>query len=237
VTQPEFDIHARDYTAMHARSIRASGEEPGYFHDYKISELRSLADLWGLSAPAILDFGSGIGNSVPYFRRYFPDSRVDLADVSPESLKMSADLHGGPEVRVLIGADGHVPLPDGGHDIVFAACVFHHLDPAAHDATLRELRRVVRPGGRLMIFEHNPLNPLTVRAVRDCPFDENAILIRAGEMRGRVTQAGWRGAMIDYHVFFPAALARLRALEPGLRWCPLGAQYACHAQAPAAARA
>jgi hypothetical protein len=32
-------------------------------------------------------------------------------------------------------------------------------------------------------------------------------------------------------VFFPAALRRLRVLEQGLRWLPLGAQYALHARA------
>ena len=42
-----------------------------------------------------------------------------------------------------------------------------------------ELKRVLRAGGACVIFEHNPLNPLTVQAVNTCPFDENAVLIKA----------------------------------------------------------
>jgi hypothetical protein len=64
-----------------------------------------------------------------------------------------------------------------------------------------------------------------VRVVRDCPFDENAVLIAAGALRERVREAGFSQARVRYRVFFPHALRRLRAFEPALTWLPLGAQY------------
>lgn len=228
----EFDSYVQSYEAQHRQSIRLSGESPEYFATYKIRELARLASGWGLHRPQILDFGSGIGNSLPAFRRYFPDVPTTASDVSAESLKAARRLHGGDEPQLLI-ADGKLPAADSAFDLVFTACVFHHIDHAEHVDWLREIRRVTRPGGHVVIFEHNPLNPLTRHAVRNCPFDANAHLITAAQMRQRLALAGWETLSCNYHVFFPAALARLRPLEAALRWCGIGAQYACSGRAPA----
>ncbi len=226
----EFDSYVAQYDEDHRASIRLSGEEPAYFADHKIRALRRLVDAWAISRPRILDFGAGIGASVPGFRQHFPEAAVTLADVSEESLRFARAQHGDREPQIVIG-DGRVPVAPASFDVVFTACVFHHIPHEEHHAWLVELKRVVRPGGRIVIFEHNPLNPLTLHAVRNCPFDVNAHLIRAAEMRRRVLAAGWQQAGTDFHVFFPAALARLRPLERHLKWCPIGAQYACHARA------
>jgi ubiquinone/menaquinone biosynthesis C-methylase UbiE len=227
----EFDRHVADYDRQHRQSIRLSGESPSFFAEHKVRELARLARGWGMAAPRILDFGAGRGNSLPAFRRHFGAGAVTLADVSGESLAAARRLHGGAERHLLI--DGpRLDAPDGSFDLVFAACVFHHVPEEEHLAWLAELRRVAAPGGRIVVFEHNPLNPLTRHAVANCPFDENAVLIRAGALRARLAAAGWRGARTDYHLFFPAALRRLRALEPLLRGVAMGAQYACHAVKP-----
>jgi hypothetical protein len=103
--------------------------------------------------------------------------------------------------------------------------VFHHIPHEEHVALLAEIRRVLVPGGRLFVFEHNPLNPLTRHAVNTCVFDEHAKLIVASTMRGRARDAGFATAGIRYRIFFPHALRRLRPLEAKLTWLPLGAQY------------
>jgi hypothetical protein len=84
----------------------------------------------------------------------------------------------------------------------------------------------------LTIFEHNPLNPLTVHAVNSCPFDENAVMIRAKTLLRSLQDAGWACAALRYHIFFPHALKGLRSLEKYLRWVPLGAQYSATAWRP-----
>lgn len=227
----EFDEYVDDYVDQHSKSIRLSGESPDFFAEYKIKELKKMADNWGFSDPAILDFGSGIGNSVPAFRTHFTGVDVTQADLSPDSLTRARELHGGDESQIQISETG-IPVEADSFDIVFTACVFHHIPHDEHDFWLRELLRVTAPGGRLVIFEHNPWNPLTLHAVRNCPFDVNAHLITAPQMAKRLRAAGWSDVKNTFHVFFPAALAPLRAIDPALGWCPIGAQYSCAGRAP-----
>jgi SAM-dependent methyltransferase len=219
----EFDLLADEYDRVHAANVAITGEQPAYFAEYKVADLARLARSQALRVAQILDFGSGVGNSIPFFRQYFPGSALHCADVSARSIERARSRFPGSERHVRI--DDGIPLPSGSQDIVFSACVFHHIPHDEHAHWLSELRRVTRPGGVLAIYEHNPLNPLTVRAVKTCPLDVNAHLIRAGVLRARALACGWDIARIEYKLFFPAPLRRLRSLEPHLHWLPAGAQY------------
>ena len=59
--------------------------------------------------------------------------------------------------------NNRIPAEADSFDVVFSACVFHHIPHGEHLNWLQELHRITRPGGLIAIFEHNPLNPLTVR--------------------------------------------------------------------------
>jgi len=225
--EAEFDKFAHEYDAMHSASIAAYGEGTEYFAEYKIGDIAREYERYGgtaSAAPRILDFGSGNGGSVPYVRKYFPTARLICLDVSRRSLEIAAQRF--PSLAQYVHFDGtRIPFPEEHFDIAYTACVFHHIDHAEHVALLRELNRVLRPGGILFVFEHNPYNPLTVRIVNSCPFDEHARLIRGGLMKQRVTAAGFSATSVRYRVFFPHALRLLRPLERILTWLPLGGQY------------
>jgi hypothetical protein len=100
-----------------------------------------------------------------------------------------------------------------------------HIDHGEHLRLLKEFHRALTGDGVAFVFEHNPLNPLTVRAVNTCPFDENARLIGARAMQSRLLAAGFKDARVRYRIFFPNALRALRPAEKWLTWLPLGAQY------------
>lgn len=221
--ETEFDKVASQYREMHAANIKITGEDPEYFAEYKVIDIASeLGER--VDAPRVLDFGAGIGYSVPHFRRHLPDSRITCIDVSRKSLELGAEAYGrDAEFTYYDGAT--IPFEPATFDVALASCVFHHIDHAEHIAQLREIRRVLKPGGMLCVFEHNPLNPLTRHAVNTCPFDENAVLIGAATMRRRALDAGFREALVKYRIFFPHFLRALRPLEPKLTWLPLGAQY------------
>jgi ubiquinone/menaquinone biosynthesis C-methylase UbiE len=220
----EFDQFADNYHDEHAANVAVTGEGPEYFAEYKIADLARLVAKRRLPSQRILDFGSGIGNSIPYFRKYFPNASVACADISARSMEIARKRFPGGENFVLI-SDNRMPLEDASQDVIFSACVFHHIPHNEHEHWLKELRRVVHPSGILVIYEHNPLNPLTVRAVNTCPFDVNARLIQGGIMRKRALAAGWAKASVDYRVFFPSLVRFLRPFETHLGWLALGAQY------------
>lgn len=222
--ETEFDAIADDYHAQHARNIAGSGESPEYFHNYKIADAAAICRRYGVGAKAILDFGSGIGNSIPAMREHFPAAALTCADVSQRSLDLSKSRYPGPEVAALIAGET-LPFEDESFDLAFSACVFHHIPHEEHAVWLRELRRVTKRGGLLVIFEHNPWNPLTVRAVNTCPFDVNARLIAAPALKASVAAAGYEPLATWYRIFFPRGLAALRPLEKLMHGLPVGAQY------------
>ena len=221
----EFDLFADEYDQQHRANIALTGEGPEYFAQYKLQAFRAMVPG---SARDLLDFGMGTGNSIPWFQKYFPASNLTGVDVSQRSLDIAQARFPGAAAGVRL--TGHrIPVDDNHFDAAFSACVFHHIDHGEHVAWLADICRVVKPGGMLAIFEHNPLNPLTLRAVNTCPFDINARLIRAGKFAEAYRSAGWKQVCIRYHIFFPRALAALRGLEPSLSWLPLGAQYSISA--------
>jgi SAM-dependent methyltransferase len=224
--EAEFDKFADEYRALHASNIRMSGESPEFFAEYKVRDVIETLSAAGPlpPRPTILDFGGGIGTSVPHFRKHCPEARLTCLDVSRRSLALASERF--PGMADFTWFDGKtVPFPDGSFDVAFAACVFHHIDHALHGGLLRELRRVLAPGGMIFIFEHNPLNPLTRHAVNTCAFDEDAHLLSGSSMRRSLVEAGFADAEIRYRLFFPRWLDRFRPLEKYLTWMPLGAQY------------
>ena len=164
------------------------------------------------------------GGSIPYFRQYLPKAELTGIDVSQKSLDIAKERF--PDAATYLAFDGKIlPFAAETFDVVFTACVFHHIPEDQHEPLLAEIRRVLKPDGQFFIFEHNPRNPLTLAAVNNCPFDENAVLIDASLMLKRIRAAGFGRMRAVYRIFFPRILSRLRFLEPMLTWIPFGAQY------------
>ena len=225
--ESEFDKFAEEYHALHSANIRVSGESPEYFAEYKIRDVAQAIRHFRRSSEDdlnILDFGSGIGGSIAHFRDFFPSARLVCLDVSQRCLDLARNRF--PRMADFVQFDGEtIPFEDESFDVAFAACVFHHIDEAEHGWLLGELNRVLKPRGHLFVFEHNPLNPVTVHAVNTCPFDENAKLIRGGAMKERFRLARFADVGLRYRLFFPGPMARLRPLERFMAAVPIGAQY------------
>lgn len=221
----EFDKFADEYLAAHTQNLKISGEEPDYFARYKLDEIRRVWDARKLPEPAaVLDFGTGIGASLPQIARVFPKARITGVDVSQKSLAVAEQRF--PGVASLVAYDGgDPPFEDASFDLIFSACVFHHIDAEEHVRLLAGLKRLLKPGGVLAIFEHNPVNPVTRYIVATCPFDENAVLIPAGAFAARQKEAGFGKVEVAYTGFFPGSLAALRPLEKFMTALPVGAQY------------
>jgi ubiquinone/menaquinone biosynthesis C-methylase UbiE len=226
---PEFDRYADKYTDLHRASIQASGEEPSYFSRYKAQYMAAGLGSEKAARPMdVLDFGCGVGNSIPYLREAFPQARLHGVDPSGESIQLAERTHLDQAI-FQVNDDDRLPYDGRSFDLIQIACVFHHIRPEQRQHWMDEIHRVLKPGGEAFLFEHNVLNPLTVKAVRDCSFDEDAILLRRSESLHLAHTAGFSSVHIRYIVFFPAALAVLRPIEPWLGFIPFGAQYVVRA--------
>jgi len=226
--QAKFDRHAREYAVLVEQSVPASGYSAAFVTERKVLEIRdTLREAGVLGRPLqVLNFGCGVGSSEPFLAREFPQAEIRSIDVSRESLAAAREsCRGLPNVTFSEFDGKTVPFP-GPFDIILVAGVLHHIAPADRPVVVRELRRVLAKDGFLFLFEHNPVNPLTRRAVRDCPFDDDAVLLPPRAMRALLDAAGLSSAVRYIH-FFPGALKRLLRLERYLRWLPLGAQYYC----------
>lgn len=223
--KPEFDDYAEDYRSLHAENIRISGEAPDFFASYKIADTaRLVAGLGFRENLKILDFGAGIGNSLPFFREFLPRAALTCTDVSENSLqKAMQDFPGMAEFAHFDGVE--LPFDDNTFEVVFASCVFHHIPEEDQPRLLREIHRVMAKDGAFIVFEHNPYNPLTVRAVNTCPLDVNAKLLTAKAFKRALLDAGFQSIKLKYRIFFPHILRHFRFLEAGLGGVPLGAQY------------
>jgi SAM-dependent methyltransferase len=221
----EFDKFAEEYLATHRTNLAVTGESPDYFARYKIVEVGRRLRALRIAPARVLDFGCGIGNSAPYLREAFPQAEITGVDVSEKSLAVARARFPGAAEFVAYDPDDAPPGAQGGYDLIFSACVFHHIEPAEHVAIFRRLRERLAPGGVMAIFEHNPVNPVSRYIVATCPFDENAVLIPAGELARRQREAGFGRVGVTYTGFFPGPLRLLRPLEPAMGRIPVGAQY------------
>lgn len=222
----EFDKFADEYENILKSYIAISGEAPEFFAEYKIKDVFNFLNkaAYHLNKIKILDFGSGIGSSLPYLKKYFPEAELVALDVSEKSLALSERRFPGIAKRQVF--DGKkIPFDTEKFDVIFTSCVFHHIPPSEHIAILNEIKRVLKTEGLFFNFEHNPYNPLTVKAVNTCPYDENAILIPSGKWKLMMQEIGFKKNHLVYRIFFPRFLAFLRPTERLLKWLPLGAQY------------
>ena len=118
----EFDKFAEEYATVNARNITVKGESPDYFAERDIyQQLRASGDL--RDNFTILDFGSGVGSSVPFYKRYFPTSYIVCTDVSGRSLDLAKGRFGDLASYVLFDG-GTLPLASGVFDI---AVTVHHI--------------------------------------------------------------------------------------------------------------
>jgi len=141
----EFDLLADEYYEQHKVNIRMTGETPEFFAEYKVADLAEFVRKRDLASGQILDFGCGIGNSIPFFRKHFGQSSLNYCDISPRSIDIAKSRFPGNENYMVI--ENCIPLPTHSQDIAFSACVFHHIPHQEHRHWLTELQRVL-PSGR-----------------------------------------------------------------------------------------
>ena len=218
----EFDKYSKNYKELLDGSLQITGFDTDHFAAAKIKTLAKLFPNLCNQPIDFLDYGCGAGVLYLPFKKKFPKATYAGTDLSDAMIE---------EARVQAKSDnvffemGSSSWKQRTYDIIFASCVFHHIPAEDHEKILRELGELLTADGKLIVWEHNPINPLTRKIVRDCPFDKDAVLISPGKMKQLYKKAGVSQLKVIFTTFFPQSLRLLIPLEPWLGWFPLGGQY------------
>jgi SAM-dependent methyltransferase len=219
----DFDDYAADYRLAVERSTAFSGKGLDFFTTVKVRLLLELISrhIGGPGGCALLDVGCGTGVTDELILPHV----AGLAGVdTSEEMVVQASLRN-PEGRYQAYDGCRLPFDNGSFDVVFAICVLHHVPPQGWDGLVADMLRVTRDGGLACVVEHNPFNPLTRRAVSNCAFDTDAVLL---PMRRTVAAFIRAGATIEdrrYYLFTPFEGRPIASVERLLRRVPLGGQY------------
>jgi SAM-dependent methyltransferase len=134
--------------------------------------------------------------------------------------KVSFGLGELPWARFACGDATHLPFADAVFDRVLCRDVLHHLPPSSHDAALREIVRVCRPGGEVVLIEPNARNPLIGLFALLVPAERGALRIA---VTGLKVLAAACAAEVQVEMAQPLPLARAllhyRSGRPDLATC------------------
>lgn len=103
-----------------------------------------------------LDVGCGTG----VLAERLSASGFAMTGVDPSEGMLGILRRRAPAVDAVLASGTQLPFEDDAFDFVITVAVLHHIaDPVAVRQTLGEMVRVTRPGGRTVIWDHNPRNP------------------------------------------------------------------------------
>lgn len=103
----------------------------------------------------VLEIGCATGNLALLVKRLNPDTHVVGLDPDPRALARATRKAAREALSVQMdrGFAGALPYPDASFDRVLSAFMFHHLEPAEKRTALREVRRVLGPGGSVHLLD------------------------------------------------------------------------------------
>jgi ubiquinone/menaquinone biosynthesis C-methylase UbiE len=120
------------------------------------TSLRRLVEQAQLTAgQRVLDLGCGTGAGTLVAKR--AQAGIEITGLDPDEQALARARHKAGRAGLAIdfrqGFGDALPFPDASFDRVLSSFMFHHLETAQKPAVLREVRRVLRPGGSLHLVD------------------------------------------------------------------------------------
>src|SRR5450432_2906802 len=146
----DFDRHSATYAEEVARSLQYCGLTHEFFSRVKAAHLLETvrAKRAQTASLDILDLGCGTGITDTLIKSHFP--RLHGLDVSPEQVAIARQTN--PEVAYYVYDGVRSEFADASFDVIFAICVWHHVPVAQWDGFAAECRRLLRPGGTMLVY-------------------------------------------------------------------------------------
>ncbi len=180
--QAYFEIHARGWDERMPPNYGA------LLYDFALPFANDFR-----AAASIVEIGTGTGAFIPVLRELAPDSRLTSLDLAygmlAQAQKRSSDAH-------LLQADVHdLPLLSGCVDLVICHNSFPHFQDKPR--ALREIKRVLRPNGRIMILHNNSREFVNaVHQKAGAPIDHD-LLLPGDVMHTLLIDAGFSALQVE----------------------------------------
>lgn len=158
------------------------------------------------SCRKVLEVGVGQGLQLTYFLERMPDdceyTGVDIAEAPLREARERLAPRFQSRVQLQPAVAEQLPFEDSTFDAVFCVDVLHHA--ASQPSMLAEMRRVLRPGGRVICVEPNPLHPANLVFLRD-PIEKGIFQLTPSNARAWSQHAGLTDLRLEnLPVFFPS---------------------------------
>jgi SAM-dependent methyltransferase len=157
MSSSHFDLIARDY----------DGSLPAHVVEHYLRKRTAFA-LRHCPRGRVLEVGIGTGRLAARLAQV----GYEMVGVDPSEAMLELARARAPGVRTVRGSGTALPFPDRSFDLVLTVAVMHHIADASDvRGALFEMVRVARPGGRVLVWDHNPRNPYWGRLMARVPQD------------------------------------------------------------------
>ena len=159
--------------------------------------VRAIQRMGISSGDQILEVGVGTGISLPLYPRLASVTGIDLSEGMLDRARARVDQHNLHNVRLMQMDATELTFPDDSFDVVYAPYFINCVpDPLAATA---EMKRVCRPGGRLVFLSHflsrNPVVSRVERAI--APLTPHLGFKSDFDLPAFLAQSGLRAASIE----------------------------------------
>lgn len=131
-----------------SRTYEQSWMQRRFFDPAHAAALNAV-EATGVSPVTLLDVGCGTGRLLRDARARWRETQLIGVDPAEGMIAVARELT--PEAVLLVGSAEALPLGDGSVDVVLSTLSFHHWRD--QQAGLREIARVLRPGGRFVLVD------------------------------------------------------------------------------------
>jgi SAM-dependent methyltransferase len=168
----------------------------------------------------VLDLGCGIGNIlIALAERTAFAHPVQGVDVSPDLIRIGEREIAGAglqdRITLQVAPATRLPFEDGAFDVVLTSHVLKHLDDEALLASFREVARVLRPGGRFLLweFDKSPRSALLFWSARLSGLPPPFQLRTVSEFSGALVSVGFHRVLrVDTGLFLLPPVPRIALL-------------------------